>query len=516
MMRKLIAGFARPIPISKVGERVQVRLQTSKRDARTQLPETVTIVPSVEALTPREAFERDNQTSLVGHLQSRGLLELVSDDELYDFTKPKSGKKFKLYCGADPTAKSLHLGNLLPLMILLHFNLKGHDVFGIIGGATGTVGDPSGRTSERKKIEDEEILSNVDKMQEQIITFLKRGTTYAYSRNVPVLEGERNTKNNISWWGKVNFLDFLRKYGRHIRVSSMLGRESIQSRLNSSTGLGFNEFSYQVLQAYDFWYLYRKHGVNIQVGGRDQWGNITAGVDLVSRLQKHKVDGVDRQETCYGLSTQLLTTSSGEKFGKSAGNAMFIDENLTSPFELYQFFINTNDDLVEMLLKIFTLLPLKLIEKIMQKSQKDPGLRIPQRVLAREVTDLLHGIGSGDEMSYVTSFLFPTPEQPFNDEVSTDKLIYNLKRAGILQTFRFGDFKTDDLKMSTLLSKIMHKSKSEVKNLVKNGGTYLGIERKQFVDPEDVALFDRDNHLIDDRLLLIRVGKQQYYAAQFI
>ena len=136
MMRKLIAGFARPFPISKAGKRIQVRFQASKRDADTQLPETVTIVPSVEVLTPREAFERDNQTSLVGHLQSRGLLELVSDDELYDFTKPTSGKKFKLYCGADPTAKSLHLGNLLPLMILLHFNLRGHDVYGIIGGAT--------------------------------------------------------------------------------------------------------------------------------------------------------------------------------------------------------------------------------------------------------------------------------------------------------------------------------------------------------------------------------------------
>lgn len=511
-----MVSFRKLIPISNVRGKTYVRFQSSYSNTDSQLPETVTMVPSVKDLTPREAFERDNQNSLVGHLQSRGLLELVSHDELYDLTKPKNDKKFKLYCGADPTAKSLHLGNLLPLMILLHFNLRGHDVFGIVGGATGTVGDPSGRSSERKKIQNEELLSNISKMQEQIITFLRRGVTYAHSRNVLLAEGEINTKNNNSWWGKVNFLDFLSKYGRHIRISSMLGRESIQSRLNSSTGLGFNEFCYQVLQAYDFWHLYRKYGVNIQVGGRDQWGNITAGVDLISRLQRHNVDGVDRQEICYGLSSQLLTTSSGEKFGKSAGNAMFIDETLTSPFELYQFFINTNDDLVERLLKIFTLLPLQLIEKIMRESQKDPGMRIPQRILAREVADLVHGVGTGDEMSYVTSFLFPTPEQPFNDEVSTDKLIYNLTRAGILQTFRFDDFKIDDLKMSTLLSKTMHKSKSEVKNLVKSGGIYLGIEREQFVDPEDVALFDRNNHLIDDRLLLIRLGKQQYYAVQFV
>lgn len=480
-------------------------------------PETITIVPKVEDLYLETAYKSDLDISLIGHLQSRYLVESITDDELFKLTEPSANKKLKLYCGADPTAKSLHLGNLLPLMVLLHFKLRGHDVVGLIGGATGAVGDPSGRTSERTQIENSERDNNIKAILEQITNFIEKGVEYANSRKYPINKaGDHSFENNASWWSSIKMLDFLATYGRFIRVSSMLGRDSIQSRLNSEAGLGFNEFTYQILQAYDFWHLYKNKGVTLQVGGNDQWGNIVAGVDLISRLQKHDQSDKEKKTGGYGMTVPLLTTPSGEKFGKSAGNAVFISDKLTKPFQLYQYFINTPDEIVEKLLKVFTLLPMSVIEqKVLVQHKSDPGLRIAQRVLAREVVDLIHGVGVGEEMAYITSFLFPTPNQPFDDEISADKLIEKFSRSGIMVDIDLNQFpNANDLKMSTLLSAIFKKSKSETKNLIKAGGVYLGLDRDQFIDPEDVVLFDKENHLIDGKLLLARTGKQNYYIVR--
>lgn len=482
-------------------------------------PETITIIPTVPELTKTEQFESDIEASLVGHLQARYLVESITNDDLFKLTEPTSGKKFKLYCGADPTADSLHLGNLLPLMVLLHFNLRGHDVVGLVGGATGTVGDPSGRTSERTQLAQKTRLDNVDRIQNQISSFLTNGLKYAESRNFPIKKkGDITTVNNATWWESIKMLDFLATYGKHIRVSAMLGRDSIQSRLKSESGLGFNEFTYQILQAFDFWHLFEKHNVNMQIGGNDQWGNITAGVDLISRLQKsfkrQSESKGNIEEQSFGMTVPLLTTPTGEKFGKSAGNAIFISEKSTTPYQLYQYFINTPDEIVSKLLKVFTLLPIATIDNIIARHSEDAGLRIAQRILAREVTDLIHGNGIGDEMAYITSFLFPTPDQPFIDEISADKLIRIFSRSGILVRFKFDDFNIDDLRMSTLLAKIMNKSKTETKNLISQGGIYLGLDRDQFYDPEDVVLFDKD-HLIDGKLMLLRAGKQNYYVVEF-
>ncbi|KAM9899717.1 hypothetical protein OXX79_005563, partial [Metschnikowia pulcherrima] len=286
----------------------------------------------------------------------------------------------------------------------------------------------------------------------------------------------------------------------------------------SQQGLGFNEFTYQILQAYDFWHLFKTSGVNVQVGGNDQWGNITAGTDLISRVQKQFGEGKASDMPSYGMTVPLLLTPNGQKFGKSAGNAIFISESMSSPFQLYQFFINCQDEMVDKLLRMFTLLPLDSIESIvMTKHLEDPGLRIAQRVLAREVVDLIHGPGVGDEMAYITSFLFPTPDQPFDDEISADKLLHKFRKSGILSKISLSLFKQpSEVKMSALLAKIMGKSRNETKNLIKAGGIYLGIERDQFDDPEDVVLFDRDNHLIDGKLLLVRAGKQKYFLAEIL
>lgn len=497
-------------------QRILVRFQSNVPTAQLP-PDTITIVPSVCEITKSEHFKPDFEGSLVAHLLNRNLVESLTSEDLYKMTE--QGTKLKVYCGADPTAQSLHLGNLLPLMVLLHFVLRGHDVVGLVGGATGAVGDPSGRSTERSHMENEERETNVKNIQNQMETFLQRGIEYASSRNVAMADvGQFSSVNNAEWWKSIKLLDFLATYGKHIRVSQMLARDSILSRLDSQQGIGFNEFTYQVLQAYDFWHLFKNEGVNVQLGGNDQWGNITAGVDLISRIQKNfgGVGEKGKEAPAFGMTVPLLTTPSGEKFGKSAGNAVFISEKMTTPFQLYQFFINLPDEIVSKLLKGLTLLPLEAIEGvILAKHSQDPGLRIAQRVLAREVVDLIHGPGVGDEMAYITSFLFPTPDQPFDDEITADKLIQKFRKSGILLHVSLGSFPDpDDIKMSTLLSKILEKSKTETKNLIRSGGVYMGIERDQFEDPDDVVLFDKENHLIDGKLLLVRSGKQNYYVVE--
>lgn len=487
-------------------------------------PETISIVPTVNQLSgDKTLFKADYDISLLSHLQSRNLVESLTNDNLFKMTEDDQ-PKFNVYCGADPSAKSLHLGNLLPLMVTLHFALRGHGVFGLVGGATGAIGDPSGRTTERTQIEQQERDDNVSNIRGQIETFFKNGFEYAKSRNVPgtedtaVLQNNVKSVNNADWWKTVKFLDFLATYGLLIRVTQMLARDSILSRLDSQLGIGYNEFSYQILQAYDFWHLMKEHNVNLQVGGNDQWGNITAGIDLISRAQK-KYGGLGKkgQELpAFGVTVPLLTTPKGEKFGKSAGNAVFINKTMTSPYQLYQFFINTEDEMVGRLLKMFTLLPMESIEgQILPKHESDPGLRIAQRVLAREVVDLVHGPGVGDEMAYITSFLFPTPDQAFDDDLTADILFLKFKNSGILKEISLSTFKnSSDVKMSTLLAKILGKSKSETKNMIRAGGIYLGLERDQLIDEDDVVLFDKENHLVDGKILLVRVGKQNYHVVQ--
>ncbi|KAK6202818.1 tyrosyl-tRNA synthetase [Scheffersomyces amazonensis] len=482
----------------------------------TEQPETVTIVPAISKLTPRESYDKDLEASLVSLLKSRHLIEATSSDDLFELP---STQKFTLYCGADPSAPSLHLGNLLPLMVLLQFNLRGHDVVGLVGGATGAVGDPSGRTSERAQMLEKDRVDNVSKIESQIKGFLENGITYAISRNFPLQPGKIIIENNYNWWKSIGMLDFLSTYGRYIRISSMLSRDSIQSRLQSQGGLGFNEFTYQILQAYDFWHLHKTHKVNLQIGGNDQWGNITAGIDLISRLQRQQSEEVENtsktSSSAYGMTVPLLTTPSGEKFGKSAGNAVFIDKSMTSPYQLFQYFINTPDEMVSKLLKIFTLLPTEIIDtEIMVEHESDPGLRIAQRILAREVVDLIHGIGMGDKMAYITSFLFPTPDQPFDDHISANKLIENFDKSGILLRVKAPPAE-EEIKLSTILAKVTGKSRREIKTLIRSGGLYLGLERDKFEDPEDVVLFDKENHLIDGKLLLVRIGKQNYYVVEF-
>lgn len=469
-------------------------------------------------LVDQNELKKDLEEPLMAHLNKRGLISSTTSEEL---EKVLEKTKLGLYCGADPTAKSLHLGNLLPLLILLHFNLRGHHITGLVGGATGAVGDPSGRTTERAAMEEQTRLDNVSKIKQQMEHFFNNGVRYVkyLSTSKVIEEGRIQSKNNYDWWKDVTLLEFLAKYGRHIRVGQMLARDSVKGRLESENGIGFNEFAYQILQAYDFWHLFRNENVSIQVGGNDQWGNITAGIDFITRLKANLKENNKKDKeiqrltgrSSFGVTVPLLTTASGEKFGKSAGNAVFIDPTVTPSFDLYQYFIKTPDSEVEKLLKIFTFLPLKQIEKIITKHNEDPTIRSAQRILANEVTDLIHGVGSGKDAEIVSSILYPLPEDPYPD-ITSDELISSFKAANVLKVLAKEEFIGKPY--SAILSKVQDISRNEARKLITNGGVYQGYERIR-IDTSDSMLIG-DEQLIDGKVLLLRVGKGKYHVIQLV
>ncbi|KAF5099575.1 hypothetical protein D0Z00_001585 [Geotrichum galactomycetum] len=271
-------------------------------------------------------------------------------------------------------------------------------------------------------------------IRQQLANFLERGRAYAETHGYANGLGTATTRNNHDWWKDVNMLRFLATYGRHIRVGQMLARDSVKNRMESEQGIGFNEFTYQILQAYDFWHLHSQEGCSLQVGGNDQWGNITAGIDLISRMRAEYTrtgrtaeipklaEGAD---AAYGITVPLLTTPSGEKFGKSAGNAVWINADLTKPYELYQYFVRAPDSVVENYLKMFTLLPLEHIDAAVEEHRKDESRRTAQKLLAEEITDLVHGLGAGNRAKIMSAVMFPSAAEG-----------ETLAAAEVLQVFR--------------------------------------------------------------------------------
>ncbi len=275
------------------------------------------------------------------------------------------------YCGFDPTAPSLQLGNLMPIMLLLQLQRAGHRPIVVMGGGTGLIGDPSGKRAERPLLTPQQITEHVQRMRDQMAQFLDFDPGPAAALLV----------DNAKWLVPQKLVDFLRDIGKHFTVNVMLQKESVQARLEG--GLSYTEFSYMLLQAYDYLHLYRKERCTLQVGGSDQWGNITAGVDLIRRLESGEA---------HGLVAPLVTTATGAKFGKSeAGAAIYLDPALTSPYKFYQFWVNTDDRDVEGYLKLFTLKAREEIKQLLVEHKKDPGARTAQRELARNVTERVHG-----------------------------------------------------------------------------------------------------------------------------
>ena len=321
--------------------------------------------------------------TLWDELQWRGLVHVSTDaDEL---TVLFEGDPITYYCGFDPTAPSLHLGNLVQLLLLRRIQLKGHNPLGLVGGSTGLVGDPK-PTAERTLNDRETVAEWVGYLGSQISKFLD------FSGKNPA-----RLVNNLDWTQPMSAIDFLREIGKHFRVGTMLKKDAVSARLNSEAGISYTEFSYQVLQALDFLELYRQYGCVLQTGGSDQWGNLTSGTDLI-----HKVEGV----SAHAIGTPLITNSDGTKFGKSEGNAVWLDPNLTSPYAMYQFWLNTLDADVIDRLKVFTFLTRAEIEALAAQVEAEPAKREAQRTLAWEVTALVHGDAAADAVVAASAALF--------------------------------------------------------------------------------------------------------------
>ncbi|KAK1218493.1 tyrosyl-tRNA synthetase [Marasmius sp. AFHP31] len=386
-------------------------------------------------------------------------------------------------------------------MCLLHFSLRGHTVIPLIGGATGLVGDPSGRKTEREPADAGQVEKNVASLSSGVEQFLGRAASYAQSRASSGRDDlsifRPKAKTNLTWHKDFHMLEFLRTVGRHARVNTMLNRESVRSRLDSSSGLSFTEFTYQLLQAYDFYHLYENHQCTIQVGGSDQWGNIIAGLELIGRI-KHDSGGGD----AFGITTPLLTTASGEKFGKSAGNAVWLDSELTSVFDFYQYFLKVEDTEVEKYLKLFTMLPLPEIKQVMEAHQNAPEARIAQRRLADEVTELVHEKPGLEQARLLTKTMFKSPE-------SRGK---SLDAQPLLDAFK-GDPRlkwcSKDELTSVSVMKLASKyglvsSTSAARQLIQSRGLYYNDN----VVPE-LHFTLKDDNLLDGRAAVIRAGKDK-------
>ncbi|KAG8906668.1 tyrosyl-tRNA synthetase [Tulasnella sp. 403] len=447
---------------------------------------------------------------LVSELKSRGLVaQLTSENLAAECEKP-----ITLYSGVDPSARSLHIGNLLPLITLLHFQLRGHQPIALVGGATGSIGDPGGRSTERKLLALDEVQSNVQHITTQVHRFFENAVNYAEKRNLTLGVDVPPPKvvNNLDWYQDMPVLDFLRLVGKHAKVNTMISRDSVSSRLHSSQGISFTEFSYQLLQAHDFYTLHTHHGCRLQIGGSDQWGNIVAGIDLIHRRKNdlpadHITESPGtttdaptppppKNDQVFGLTIPLLTTPSGEKFGKSAGNAVWLNPSLTSVFDFYQYFIRVSDDMVRLLLPMFTFLPLQQVAEVITEHKVDPSQRVAQKVLAREVTELVHGCQAVRQAEAATTALFDCKDS----KVRASDVVLALGNDP-----RLVFVKRDEL-VGTSLTKLMAqhgraKSRSEVNQVVKTGGFYMNSSK--ILDPRRTL---QGTDLIDSGLVILRMG----------
>ncbi|OQO03738.1 hypothetical protein B0A48_10403 [Cryoendolithus antarcticus] len=332
--------------------------------------------------------------SVLELLEARGYIKNIAGDRNV-LSNLLRKKQVGVYAGIDPTAPSLHLGHLLPLMVLFWVYLHGHHAVSLIGGATARVGDPSGRLKSRERMASSVHASNAQSLHVQVETLwqnaIASGQKHGHEQKP---EWRRKLLDNADWLGKVDIVSFLQLLGSGMRIGTMLGRDTVKNKLEKGDGMSFAEFSYPLLQAWDWWHMFSNHGVQLQIGGSDQYGNIVAGIDAIKHITQNGDERsvkLDDSSAPMGITVPLLTTSKGEKFGKSAGNAVWLDASLTSPFDLYGFLLRTTDEDVPRHLNLFTFLPVAAIESLLEEHSKSPGKRLAHHALATEVLQLVHG-----------------------------------------------------------------------------------------------------------------------------
>ncbi|HAE68394.1 MAG TPA: tyrosine--tRNA ligase [Sphingobacterium sp.] len=421
--------------------------------------------------------------SFVEELRWRGMLQDImpgTEDLL-------NKEKVAGYIGFDPTGDSLHVGHLTQIMTLIHFQNAGHKPVALVGGATGMIGDPSFKSAERNLLDEATLHHNVACLKKQLGKFLEFG------------EGENDAQmvNNYDWFKDFKFLDFIRDIGKMITVNYMMSKDSVKKRLEGDNGLSFTEFTYQLIQGYDFYYLWKHHNCKVQMGGSDQWGNIVTGSEMIRRQD---------QGTAYAITTQLIKKADGQKFGKTESGAIWLDPKKTSPYKYYQFWLNTSDDDAKNWIKIFTLKPQEEIESIIAEHDAAPHLRLVQKALAKDITIRTHSEEAYETAIKTSEFLFGNGSLEF---------LNNLDHDAVLEVFegipQFQVAKADLAAGINILDLLavqtqVFPSKGEARKMLQGGG--VSINREKATDIEDSIT---DNHLVNNKYIVAQRGKKNYY-----
>ena len=421
-------------------------------------------------------------SALIADLEWRGLLAQSTDRQA--LLKDLDAGPISFYIGFDPTAPSLHVGNLVVLLVMRRFQLAGHKPLPLVGGATGLVGDPSGRNEERSLNSDEVVAEWVSRIRKQLELFL-------------TFEGATAAKlvNNLDWTKDVTAIEFLRDIGKHFSVNQMLTKDSVASRLEAG-GISYTEFSYQVLQSFDYLELYRRYNCILQLGGSDQWGNITAGLDLIRRVESG---------SAHALTIPLLQKADGTKFGKTAGGSVWLDPEMTSPYAFYQYWFGTDDADVERFLKTFSFKSREELELLFVELRENPGARVAHRALAEELTTLVHGEVECANAQAAAKALFGQGEISALDPKTLASALSQLPRTTINKGEAFPTW------VDLLAATGVVDSKSAARRIVKEGGAYLNNVK---ISGEDFAPSESD--LIHGRFLLLRKGKRELAAVEII
>ncbi len=420
----------------------------------------------------------------IEELQWRGMLHSKTEgvEELFE-----NNNMVTAYVGIDPTADSLHIGHLVSIMMLKHFQRFGHKPLLVVGGATGMIGDPSGKSEERNLLDIDTIRKNQEAIKKQLAKFLDFDKNK--SNGAEIL-------NNYDWIGKFSFIDFIRDIGKHITVNYMLAKDSVKKRIgqDGKSGMSFTEFSYQLVQATDFWHLYKTHKCKLQLGGSDQWGNITTGIELIRR----KEGGV-----AHGITCPLITRSDGKKFGKTETGNVWLDPEKTSPYKFYQFWLNVSDEDAEKYIKIFTVLPKEEIDAIIEEHRQAPERRLLQKTLAKEITTMVHSEDDYKAAVEASQILFS--KQPLKELQNIDEKTFLEVFEGVPQ-FKITKADLGKDVVSFLADTGILPSKGETRRLIKNNGISINKEKVKSIDQ-----VINESYLINGKYILAQKGKKNYY-----
>ena len=438
-------------------------------------------------MLPGPEFEQSRKesrmTSIFQTLQERGFVAQSSDEMLPELL---SQQKVTVYAGFDPTADSLHIGSLIPIILLVHLQKFGHKPIALVGGATGMVGDPTGKSEERNLLGVEELDRNIKGIKNQLSHFIDFNSEKANAAEMV---------NNYDWFQNISFIDFIRDAGKHITINYMMAKDSVKKRLDSENGMSFTEFCYQLMQGFDFYHLFVNKNCKLQFGGSDQWGNIVTGTEFIRRKNGGEA---------FAFTCPLLKKADGKKFGKTEKGNIWLDASKTSPYTFYQFWLNTADADAEKFLKIFTFLPEKEITDLVQQHTGHEHLRILQKRLAEELTCFVHSRSDYEFAVKASSILFSNDTAQILKDLNEEQLLQVMEGVPTIEVEKN---KLQNQDLVTLLAEIqIFASKGEAKKMLAGGGVFINKEKVNAVDEKIGA-----DRLLNDKYLLIQKGKKNYY-----